>query len=471
MKKSLFLALALVVPAILAAQQPPTPPPAAAPPAAAPQAAETHIVLNRVIASVGGVPITMTDVRERILQLRQTQGFVMPTDTAGWRKLVRDVVDGMIDEEVQIAKAAAEKVEVPDADVTRAVDAQIKPIRAQFPSDAEFASELAKAGLGTPAEYRRFWTDQSRRRLTQQYLIRKMREDGKLVPVNVTEKEVQDAYDHAKNNLPRHPATVTFRQIIINPKPSAKAKEFARVKAESLLAEINRGTDFERVAKRESMDPETKETGGDIGWHRRGEMMTEFDRWYFGLSPDQVSPVIETPDGYYILRVDRVNGPERKGRDILIRPVVDSSDMARTAREADSVRAQWLAGVPFDSLAKKHHDYANKEETGILTPYDRESLPGDYHRAFEGKKAGDIVVFTIPTKVANVRKVVVAKLESADEGGEYTLTELRDKIRQQLQEEGSMRRFLDGLRRLTYISMNLDAMPIPDLTPAKPVVP
>ena len=301
-------------------------------------------------------------------------------------------------------------------------------------------------------------------------LIRKMRDDGKIVPVNVTEKEVQDAFERSKDKLNTRPATVTFRQIIINPKPTPKAKEIARAKAESLLAEINGGADFERVAKRESMDAATKETGGDIGWHHRGDLFPEFERWFFGLPPDQVSPVIETPDGYHILRVDRVNGPERKGRHILIRPLVDSADVARTAREADSVRVQWQAGVPFDTLARKHHDYAGKEETGILTPYDRESLPPSYKQAFEGKKVGDIVVFPIPTNFPGRPKFVVARLETAEEGGTYTLTELRERIRDQLQQEGSMRRFLDQLRSKVYISTHLDGLPIPELA-AKPIVP
>jgi hypothetical protein len=46
-----------------------------------------------------------------------------------------------------------------------------------------------------------------------------------------------------------------------------------------------------------------------------------------------------------------------------------------------------------------------------------------------------------------------------DPGGEYTLTDLRERVRQQLVEEGSIRRFLDGLRKEMYVSIRLDAPP------------
>jgi hypothetical protein len=83
------------------------------------------------------------------------------------------------------------------------------------------------------------------------------------------------------------------------------------------------------------MDPQTRETGGDIGWARRGENVAEFDRWLFGssfvaaLQPGQMSPVVELPLGYYIIRVDRVQPGEVKAHQIVIAPKIDSLDVAR----------------------------------------------------------------------------------------------------------------------------------------------
>ena len=415
----------------------------------------TVVPLDRIVAVVGDQPITQYDVQERILAMQQGPGFKPPANKEEYDKLARDVVGQIIDEELLVAKAKQLKIEIPDADLSANVERQVRDIRARFSSDAEFRSELAKAGLGTPEEYRRFLMEQLRRGDLQRKVIDKMRQDGKIPPVNVSQADVEEAFNRSRTSLPRRPATVTFRQIVVAPRPSEAEKEVARKKAEVLLADIKGGADFERLAKRESMDSASREQGGDLGWNSRGAMVPEFERWMFGLKPGDLSPVVETVHGYHIIRVDRVQPREVKARHILVRPAIDSQDVRRARAEADTVAQQWAAGITFDSLAKKHHDYASGEETSILTPITRDSMPATYQQALVGKKAGDIVVFEIPG-IAGRPKYVVARLVTVDEGGEYKLADLRERVRQQLVEEGSIRRFLDSLRKETYVSVRLD---------------
>jgi peptidyl-prolyl cis-trans isomerase SurA len=330
----------------------------------------------------------------------------------------------------------------------------MRQIRARFASDAEFRAELNKAGLGTPEEYRRFLLEQMRRGELQRRALDKLRSEGKVPPVNVTQAEVEEAFNRSRESLPRRPATVTFRQVVVAPRATERSKAVARAKAESLLAEVKGGADFERVAKRESADSASREQGGDLGWNRRGQMVPEFERWMFGLRPGDLSPVVETAHGFHVIRVDRVQPGEVKARHILVKPALDSTDDARARAEADSAAAGWMAGVPFDTLVKRHHDAL--EETTLLTPMPRDSMPETYRNAFTNKKAGDVVVFPIPG-VAGHPKFVVAQLVTVDEGGEYKLSDLRERVRQQLVEEGSIRRFLDGLRKQMYVSVRLDA--------------
>ena len=104
--------------------------------------------------------------------------------------------------------------------------------------------------------------------------------------MNVTEEEVTAAFEHSRADLQKRPATVTFRQIIVSPKASPAAKAKAKARADSLLAEIRKGGDFEQIAKRESMDPGTKQLGGDLGWNRRGSgLVPEFEGMMFALRP------------------------------------------------------------------------------------------------------------------------------------------------------------------------------------------
>lgn len=440
-------------------------------PAAQPASAAVHAIpLDRVVAIVGDVPITFSDVQERVIAKRQ-EGARIPTDSTGFHTFLVGVATELVDEELLLRKAKDLKVEVPDADVSNTVDKQVKEIRARFSSDAEYRAELAKAGLGTPEEFKRFRADQVRRSETITRTVRKLREDGKIVQSNITDAEVQEAYERNRATLPKREASVSWRQIIIAPRATQAAKERARAKAESLLVEIRTGGDFEKLAKRESMDPGTKDNGGDLGWNRRGRMVPEFDRWMFALPPGQVSPVIETAFGYHIIRVDRVQPGEVKARHILIAPKIDSADVARAKLEADSVATVWRAGVSFDSLAKKHHDFGGGEETTLLTPYPRAQLPPPYQQAFGGKKAKDFVVFQIPGTGTGPTKLVVAQIASVEEGGELTLAEVKERFRARLAEEGGIKRLMDTLRKQTYVIVRHDALAVAPPPPAAPPAP
>jgi peptidyl-prolyl cis-trans isomerase SurA len=457
MRRMKILILLAVAGAPAWAQQPtpaPVPPPRDT--TTAPVRDTTVVALDKIIAVVGDQPITQYDLQERILAAQQTPGFKPPTNEAEFQKLAQEIVNQLIDEELLVQKGNYLKIEIPDTELSTTVDRQMRDVRGRFSSDAEFRAELAKAGLGTPEEYRRFLIDQSRRNELQRRVIEKMRQDGKIPPVNVSQAEVEEAFNRSRASLPRRPATVTFRQVVVAPKPSEKAREAARARAESLLAEIKGGSDFERVAKRESADSGSRERGGDLGWARRGTMVAEFERWMFGLRPGDMSPVIETVHGFHIVRVDRVQPGEVKSRHILIRAAIDSADIVRARVQADSAAQLWRSGMPFDTLAKRYHDYASGEETSLLSPIPRDSMPESYQQAFRDKKPNDVVVFQIPG-IAGQPKFVAAQLVTVDEGGEYKLSDLRERVRQQLVEEGSIRRFLESLRRESYVSVRLDA--------------
>ena len=414
----------------------------------------TELPVERIVAVVGSRAILFSDVLEVINQ-RRAQGMQVPTDSTAQAELARQVVGELIDEELLIDRAKGDtSIHVSETEISSGVDRQYRKVREQFKSDVEMRQALQGAGFGTTEEYRRSLTEQMRRRQLQEKVVDKLRQTGKLAPVPVSEADISEAFEKNRGTLPRRPATIAFRQIVITPKPSPKARDVAIAKAESLLVEIRKGGDFEQIAKRESMDQATKETGGDLGWNRRGVMVPEFDRMMFALNPGQVSPVIETVFGYHIIKVDRVQPAEVKARHILIRPAIDSGDIARARLEADSVAAEWRRGASFDSLAAAHHDPS--EERVVPEPVDRAQLPASYTTPVEGKKAGDITdPFTITDPGTGNPKFVVLQVTEMSAAGDYTVADLRETIRSQLQQERSFRRLLDSLRRATYVSVRM----------------
>lgn len=409
------------------------------------------LMVDRVVAVVGNQPILFTDVMSVVNQ-RRAAGMRLPSDSAAQMALARDVLDDLIDVEILVQKATDLKVEVADPEVNAAVDQQIRRVRNQFGSEEEYRSELRAAGFGTPEEYRRTLAEQARRQMLQERAFAQLR--TRMRPVAVTDAEIEQAFQRARESLARRPATITFRQIVVAPQASAAAKARARAKAESLWVEIRRGGDFEQIARRESMDPSTRELGGDLGWNRRGSgLVPEFERVMFAVAPGQVSPVFETSFGYHILRVDRVQPGEVKARHILIRSVIDSADVAAARDTAQSVAAQWRARAPFETLVARYHDPT--EERGILQPFPRDSLPASYQQAIAGKGKGEITdPFTLGDPQRGV-KFAVLEIVDLVEGGEYSIAEVREQIRAQLQSERSARQLLDELRKTTYVAIRL----------------
>lgn len=445
MRRVFLVSLIAAVPALARAQ-------VAAPPAAKPTAVTTTsaIPVDRIVAVVGNGVILWSDVINSINQQRAS-GLELPKDSAGQAALAKEALNALVDEEILVQKAHLMKIDVTQDEVNRTVDDQVKRVRGQFQTEDAYKDELKTAGFGTPEEYRRTLYEQFYRRALQQRAFEELRKTA--IGRNVSDAEIQEAFDKNKSQLQAAPATVTFRQIVVAPKPTDAAKKIARAKADSILAEIKRGGDFELIAKRESMDPGSKAQGGDLGWNRRGAMVPEFDRVMFALAPGQVSPVIETPFGYHIIRVDRVQAAEVKARHILIAPTIDSADVARSKIVADSVAEELRKGVPFDTLVAKYHDPA--EEKGILQPFVRDSLPVAYQEAVAGKKAGDV---SAPFQLANPRgaaKWAVVQMVSVNEAGQFNEAEVKSRIREQLVAEKATRTLLDQLRKATYVALRL----------------
>ncbi len=406
--------------------------------------------IDRVVAVVGETPILYSELREQVI-MRRARGEELPTDSAALATLERTVLDEMVDAELLIQKAKEEKIEVSDEELERNIDQRLKQIREQFGSEAEFRSELRKAGFGTPDDYRKQQMDMLRKSEMQREVFTKLRRDGKLAAAPVNETEVTEAYERSKASLPKREARISFRQIVVAPKPSTVARAAARAKAESLLVEIARGGDFEQIAKRESMDPGSKELGGDLGWFRRGAMLRPFEEMAFALPVGRVSPIVETAYGFHIIRVDRAQPAEVKARHILIRPVIDSVDVARARVQADSVRKMLDDGANIDSLTARYHDPA---ENVILPDVPRDSLPAAYAAGIGTVGANTLVgPFPIPD-VANEReKFVVVRVTAATPAGDYPEAEARQVLRQQIGEAKTARRFIDSLKKQTYVSI------------------
>jgi peptidyl-prolyl cis-trans isomerase C len=89
---------------------------------------------------------------------------------------------------------------------------------------------------------------------------------------------------------------------------SPDKKALAEAKARALLARVQAGEDFARVAAEHSEDIATKTDGGDRGWSSRGIILTPHDDPFGNVAFAMkkiggVSDVVETRDGYHIIKL------------------------------------------------------------------------------------------------------------------------------------------------------------------------
>ncbi|MES2524255.1 MAG: peptidylprolyl isomerase [Gemmatimonadota bacterium] len=422
----------------------------------APKSPQTPLRIDGIAAMVGTKPILISEVEAQALQMRA--GGRNPSSEREFAEMKKEALAELIDVEVLVQKAAEEKVEVTDAEMAKEFEEREKSVRAQFKTEAELRNALKEAGFGTLEEWRRVQIEGMKRAALQREVVSKLQQDGKLPTVNVSEKDVADAFERRKDQLPPKPAMVSIRQIVIPTVPSEASKARARAKIDSIRAElVKRPDDFENIAKQVSMDGSAAQ-GGDLGWARRGRMVPEFERVMFALNPGMLSPVVETSFGFHIIRVDRVQPAEVKARHILIIPEVDSTDDARTRALAVEVAEAWRKGANVDSLTIRYHDEADKEDK-FIPNFPRDSLPPQYRNAIEGKKVNDVLdPFPIPSRREGVNKYVVSQVAALGEAGVYTYAEQKDRLRRQLSEEAKFRRLIDTLKARMYVSVRYDPL-------------
>lgn len=74
-----------------------------------------------------------------------------------------------------------------------------------------------------------------------------------------------------------------------------------RAKAQEVMDKLKAGEDFAKLAAEYSMDEETRDSGGDLGWFSPALMLPELGQAATGLQPGQFSEVIATRYGFTII--------------------------------------------------------------------------------------------------------------------------------------------------------------------------
>ncbi len=238
--------------------------------------------LPRVVASVSDQEITRDLLLLRLDQVRgmNPQVFAGQSPDQLHRVCAR-LLENMIQQNVIRNEAERMKLEVSDADL----EVEFQRIRGSFDDEKAF-EEAMKQGHTDPAAIR---TD-----LRQAMLVRQL-EKQMIAGLAVSEEEINKFFTENKGRILSD--RVRVRHILVKDEKEAK----------DLLAQYKKKKDFGELARAHSQDPGSRESGGDLGWVRRGQTVPEFEKLAFSLKPGTVGGPVKTQFGYHLIRVEEVS--------------------------------------------------------------------------------------------------------------------------------------------------------------------
>lgn len=164
---------------------------------------------------------------------------------------------------------------------------------------------------------------------------------------------VNDEYNRAKEEVEAY-------HIMFFKTPDNAQNAVLRQRADSLQKVLRNGGDFDQLARQYSQDRGSSSRGGRMGWIVANRYPYAFEEAAFTLPLNQISEVIESPQGYHILK----GGKHRPARgSVLVAHIMkmtqgmDEAQKAKAREQIDSLYQVVIANPEsFEKVAAKYSD-------------------------------------------------------------------------------------------------------------------
>lgn len=255
------------------------------------QSLYSQLPVDGYAATVNERIITISDVRRGIqeMELRLRTRYAGEELDQKRYELFLSGLDQLIDQTLILEEYKTLGFNLPE----RLVDEEIEQIVLK-----EFDGD--RAGMLEDLAERQVTIEEWRDVIRDGLIIRMMRSREVGERAVITPQQVLDAYETRKDDY-REPAGVYLRLIFQRSGDEAETK---LEKLKQLRGEILAGKPFADAAKDVSQDP-SAETGGDWGWVEPSQFRDELKQPLEALEPGEISDVIETTEGFYLLFVEK----------------------------------------------------------------------------------------------------------------------------------------------------------------------
>jgi len=350
------------------------------------QAQQSEQIIDKVIGKIGGEYLLYSD----LINGYRYQKERMPELEA---EAMCGIMEQLISQKILIDQAKLDSIEVSADEVESQLDYRIENILRAMGGDENRFTDYYGKSIGEVK-------DDMRLDMKQNILAQRIQ--GKLInEVTITPKEVVKFYEQIpQDSVPFLSSEVEISEIVMKPQVNAEESEKARQKLEGIREKIISGEEtFEDMASQYSADG-SRETGGDLGWAKRGSYVPEFEAVAYTLEKGELSDIVETDFGFHIIKLKERRGNSINVQHILIRPTITSADNELARNKLDSIRGLIASdSLSFDYAVKLFSDkdvpsYNNggrmqNPKTGDIY-FETADLPPDIYFEIEDIAVGDI---------------------------------------------------------------------------------
>ncbi len=386
-----------------------------------------------------------------LVRLQRNLGTLEPHEQ---ETLFREILLGMIDDQLLVAQAKRKGFEVGERELTEAIDEQVRSIKQRLGGEEAYRAELQRQGF-TEAEVRDMHRDQRRKQILATRVIQTEVRGG----VSVSSKEVREFYDTQPDSIPpqllRTPETVRLADILIAPRIDEEQLREAQARMNLAAQRIAEGEDFAAVAREMSEWP-TAQNGGSLGKFRYGDFDSEvFDETVSKLEPGEVSDIVETRFGLMIVKLESRDGDVMTAKHIVIKTALDEDAKVEALERAMEIRRRILAGENFQDLAREYSDDPlTKDQGGVLEDaWAVSELRPQFKAAIDSTAVGDI------SEIVNTPNgFYIFKVLQRNRSEETSYEQIEEPLRRFLESralETKYREYVDELRETFYVDIKV----------------
>ena len=291
-------------------------------------------VIEQLIAVIDGEPYTLTNVG---IYAKTKMGRPFPTgDLNRINDGDREVLEQFITEKLLESEIRESGIKVTDEDV----DAYIEQIKARNRlSDEDLKAALSREGQTLPSYRATVKSELGKNEIINRQVRQK---------VNITDDDVERYYRlNSKSYRSEERARIRHILLSLPQNASPELVQAATAKIKSLHDRIVVGEDFAKLA-REFSDGAGRADGGDIGWVKRGTLISGLEEVAFAkLSVGQVSEPFRTSMGMHIVKLEA-----REAGNVL--PLSAVAAKIKDELYAKALEERFSKWVKTD-LRRKHH--------------------------------------------------------------------------------------------------------------------